>query len=253
VTYDLHVHSAFSLDSRQPMEGHCARAVEMGLPGLCFTEHLDFDALSLDFYNPSAYFGELNRLREKYAGRLEILAGLEFSEPHQHPRQLEQARGLPYDFVLGSVHLWLGGLFPSQMRDRGMSVPLCFARYWEQVLLMVRHGGFDCVAHLDFPRRYFRCLEYQPEMADEIFRAMVENDLALEINTSSLRKGLDEPMPGEALLRHYAAQGGRYVTLGSDAHSAQELYRDIPRAAALSESLGLVPVRFVGRERVITL
>jgi len=250
VNFDTHVHSVFSPDSRETMARHCERAVALGLDGLCFTEHQDFDALSLDYYKPEAYFEEINRLREVYAGRLEILAGLELSEPHQHRKELEQAQNRPYDFILGSVHYWLGGLFPSQMRDRGMDVSACYKRYWEHMLLMARCGGFDCVAHFDFPKRYFKCLEYEPDMIDGIMRAMLENGLILEINTSSLRKGLEEPLPCEALLRRYAAHGGRYVTLASDAHKAEELYEGVPEAQALAERLGLEAVRYVGRKMV---
>ena len=248
---DMHVHSSFSDDSREPMEAQCERALALGLDALCFTEHMDFDALSLDYYDPDAYFAELGRLREVYAGRLTLLAGLELSEPHNHPKALEQARRRPYDFILGSVHYWLGGLFPSQMRDRKMDLRRCCEAYWAEMLKMARCGGFDCVAHLDFPKRFFLRLEYDPNLLDEIFEAMLQNGLLLEINTSSLRRGCGEPMPGEALLRQYIARGGRHVTLGSDAHRAEELYEGVKGARDLAEGLGLEVVGFKEREMVV--
>lgn len=247
--WDCHVHTDFSIDSSEPMERHCERAVALGLTGLCFTEHVDFDAPSRDYYKPEAYFEALYRLREKFAGRLEILAGLEFPEPHQHQKELEQAQKRPYDFILGSVHYWLGELFPSQMLELNMDISLCFARYWEHMLLMARCGGFDSVAHFDFPKRYFKTLQYEPGQVDEIFRAMLKNNLALEINTSSLRKGLEDTLPGEDLLLRYVACGGHYVTLGSDAHQADELYADVEGARIKAETLGLEAVRFVKRVR----
>lgn len=248
--FDSHVHTSFSPDSRQPMQGHCARAVQLGLDGVCFTEHLDFDPLSLGYYRPEAYFDEISRLREQYDGRLVILSGLELSEPHRHPRELEQAQKRPYDFILGSVHYWLGGLFPREMCQQGMDASRCYARYWEHVLQMVQCGGFDAVGHLDFPKRYFKCLEYTDSMLDEIFRTMQKNGLVLEINTSSLRCGLDEPMPGKALLQRCIARGGRYVTLGSDAHYSKDLGTGLPQARALAASLHLQPVHFVQRKMV---
>jgi len=249
--WDMHVHSAFSDDSREPMERQCGRALELGLGAMCFTEHLDFDALSLGYCAEEAYFDELHRLREVYAGRLELLAGLEISEPHEHQRELEQARRRPYDFILGSVHYWLGGLFPSQMRDRKMDLRRCYEAYWAEMLKMARCGGFDCVAHLDFPKRFFLRLEYDPAVLDEIFGAMLENGLVLEINTSSLRRGCGEPMPGGALLRQYMARGGKHVTLGSDAHVAQELYEGVEGARALAKGLGLRVVGFKRREMIV--
>jgi histidinol-phosphatase (PHP family) len=77
MTCDLHVHTVFSPDSREPMERQCARAADLGLDAVCFTEHLDFDDMSLGYYDPQAYFDELGRLREVYVGRLRVFAGLE--------------------------------------------------------------------------------------------------------------------------------------------------------------------------------
>ena len=245
---DMHVHTLFSPDSGEPMRGMCERALALGLGGLCFTEHMDFEESVRDYYNPEAFFAELGRLREFYAGRLELLAGLEFPEPHRHPRELEQACRRPYDFILGSVHDWMDGLYPSQMAEREISLSQCFARYWDEILAMVRHGGFDCVAHLDFPKRYFYCLEYEPQQLDEIFAVMQKNGLVLEINTSSLRMGCEEPMPGAALLRQYIAHGGRQVTLGSDAHRAEDLYAGVEEAEKLARGLELEAV--VYRKRI---
>jgi histidinol-phosphatase (PHP family) len=245
---DYHVHTIFSPDSRQSMAGQCARAAALGLREICFTEHMDFDAPSLGYYDAEAYFKELNRLRERYAGRLRILAGLEFSEAHRHPEALAEAQTRPYDFILGSVHYWIGGLFPSQMAEQGMDVRRCFALYWDEMLRMVRCGGFDCVAHLDFPKRYFHALHYGQEKLDEIFSVMRQNGLILEINSSSLRMGCGEPMPGRALLERYKAHGGKYVTLGSDAHTAAHLGAGLEEAKALADAMGFVALRFRARK-----
>jgi len=248
---DYHVHSIFSDDSRTPMESHCARAVKLGLAEICFTEHLDFDALSLGYYKPDAYFDELERLRGIYAGQLILRAGLEISEPHDHQKELEQAQKRPYDFIMGAVHYWMGGIFPSVMRDRGMNLAMCCASYWAEMRKMAACGGFDCVAHFDFPIRFFKRIEYHQDEIDEIFLLMIKNGIVPELNTSSMRRGLAEPMPGEALLRRYIACGGKYVTLGSDAHSAGELYAGVEEAGALAGGLGLQSVRYEGRKMLV--
>lgn len=245
---DSHIHTTFSPDGHQTMEEACARAAALGLNAVCFTEHQDFDEAYRDFYKPEAYFAELARLRERYEGRLRILAGLEFEECHKHPAELEQAQKRPYDFILGSVHCWIGDLFASQVKGLGLPLERVYELYWAEVLKMVRHGGFDSVAHLDFPKRYLDdALWYDPAALDEIFSEMRKRGLALEINTSSLRKGCAEAMPGEALLRRYRANGGQYVTLGSDAHYAADIYADVPQARDMAEGLGLKAVWFAAR------
>jgi histidinol-phosphatase (PHP family) len=249
---DYHVHTIFSDDSREPMESMCQRAVALGLDEVCFTEHLDFDALSLGYYKPDAYFDELNRLREIYDGRLVIRAGLEISEPHDHQKELEEAHARPYDFILGAVHYWMGGLFPSVMRDRNMDVAKCCAAYWREVRKTAAVQGYDCVAHFDFPIRFFGKVVYDDEVIDEIFSLLNKNNTVIELNTSSMRRGLPEPMPGRALLERYAACGGKHVTLGSDAHSAEELYEGIDASRVLAQGLGLSVVGYEGRKKIIT-
>ncbi|MCL2531848.1 MAG: histidinol-phosphatase HisJ family protein [Oscillospiraceae bacterium] len=247
---DYHLHTIFSDDSREPMQNMCARAIELGVSEVCFTEHLDFDALSLGYYDADAYFAELYRLRERYDGKLTIRAGLEISEPHDHQKELEEAHGRPYDFIMGALHYWMGGLFPSVMRDRGMDLQRCCAHYWREMRKMVAVQGYDCVAHFDFPIRFFGDIVWQPDEIDDIFSTALQNGLVFEINTSSLRSGVAEPMPGRALLERYKACGGTHVTLGSDAHDAGALYAGVDVARELAESVGLQVARFEARERI---
>ncbi len=40
ILWDCHMHSSFSADSETPMEDMIQTAVDKGLTGICFTEHL---------------------------------------------------------------------------------------------------------------------------------------------------------------------------------------------------------------------
>ena len=40
---DYHLHSSFSGDSKTPMEEMIRQGIRLGLPAMCFTEHLDPD------------------------------------------------------------------------------------------------------------------------------------------------------------------------------------------------------------------
>jgi histidinol-phosphatase (PHP family) len=135
------------------------------------------------------------------------------------------------------------------MRERGMDPRDCFAIYWEQVHNMTEQAawGIDCLAHLDFPKRYFPELAPLDLQDDGLFEKIQTAGLVLEVNTSSLRRGLAEPLPGEALLRQYMAHGGQYFTIGSDAHRASDLYADVPEARQWAQDLGLRPVWFEER------
>ena len=79
---------------------------------------------------------------------------------------------------------------------------------------------------------------------------MLDKDRIIEINTSSLRKGHSETMPGKELLQIYADCGGRYVTVGSDAHVEQDVGADYEAAKELAEACGLQQVVYKERRRI---
>ena len=97
--------------------------------------------------------------------------------------------------------------------------------------LKSKHGQrcFDVLGHADFVKRYTarfcnqNCVDRHLDLLNEIAQACVAADLTPEINTSTIRGGLDEPMPGPSFVRCYAAAGGRAMSLGSDAHLADSV------------------------------
>jgi histidinol-phosphatase (PHP family) len=261
---DMHVHTLFSCDSRAPVEAYCeeaARRLDGGAdpnePGsapivdcFCFTDHVDCNRrdIGCDFYDCEGFFKSFNSAQAEYGGRLKLLTGIEFAEPHLYQREYERHARLPYDFIMGSIHFWYNDLFASEMLREDMAVADSYKLYWEEVAKAVRCGGFDALAHMDFPKRYYRELYFERDVIRDIFAEMLKNNIILEINTSSLRKGLDETMPGDDLLLLYKEAGGRYITTGSDAHSPEELGAGFPIAAV--EQFGFVPVKFVQRKMV---
>ena len=123
---DNHVHSQFSWDALAgSMEATCERAVQIGLPGLAFTEHADFtpwpvgpgaelpeqwrslagDGLLVPPPLDLAGYREcLDRCRLRFP-ELRILSGVELGEPHWHRPVTDAllADG-SFDRVLASVH-----------------------------------------------------------------------------------------------------------------------------------------------------
>lgn len=248
---DMHVHTRYSIDSSASMAQYCVNALRLGVNTICFTDHLDSNNNDKGFlyYDVDAYFKEFEEIKVKYEGQLTLLSGLEFSEPHLYPSEFAIIQKYPYDFIMGSVHFFYNDMFPSQLAQSGVSCEACFAYYWDEVLKMVSFGGFDCAGHLDFPKRYYRDLIYAEEKVSEIFRNMILQDICPEINTSSLRKGLDQALPDGNLLTLYKNLGGKYVTIGSDAHSAGDLAADNTYARELIKKLGLQEVIFRSHRR----
>ena len=251
--HDMHVHTHYSKDSKEKIAAHIDRAWTIGVKTICFTEHVDNNSNgnSRGYYNSVAFFEDFNNAKAAIFD-VDLLAGVEFDCPHRYRRELSEISSLPYDCIIGSVHHCdlSPDVFFSELIKRGVPAKECFPAYWNEVLKCVKAGGFDVLGHIDVPKRYYKVLLYNETLLREIFRVMLSNGIILEINTSSLRNGLEDTMPGPAILELYCAQGGKFVTIGSDAHSAKSLAADNAVARGLAKRMGLREVIFSQRKMI---
>ncbi|MBE6931143.1 MAG: histidinol-phosphatase HisJ family protein [Ruminococcaceae bacterium] len=248
--WDLHVHTAFSCDSEAEIARYAQRAVQIGLDAVCFTDHVDYNPADhgCRYYRPEEFLRSLHEARAAYGEQVMLCAGMEFSEPHLYGEQFAELSRLPFDCIIGSIH-WIGNMFPCREVRARCAAKEFYTLYWNEMLKTVRHGGFDVLGHLDFPKRYYQEIWYREDTMREIFSRLIDGGMVPEINTSSLRKGYPETLPGDELLQLYRAVGGRCVTIGSDAHTVEDLGADCDAAERMAEELGLVPVMYVGRKR----
>ena len=63
--------------------------------------------------------------------------------------------------------------------------------------------------------------------------------MALELNVSTLWKGLGISMPTLELLKLYVDCGGKLVTIGTDAHAPVNLGKALRQGYALLEAVGI--------------
>jgi histidinol-phosphatase (PHP family) len=234
------------------MEDYILAAKKKGILTICFTDHVDLNTndYGYDYYSASEFWKKFNKVKIKGDSGIEVLAGIEFGEPHLYGECLTELAKYPYDFVIGSIH-WIGDMFPCQKVREQYSAKEFYTLYWQEVLKTAQAGGFDALGHIDFPKRYYGEIYYEESIINEIFRNLLEKDLVIEINTSSLRKGHEQTMPGKELLEIYKANGGKYVTIGSDAHIVEDIGADYVIAKSMLDEIGLQEVVYRQRKRHI--
>jgi len=249
---DSHLHSTFSCDAVSTIDEMCQTAIEQGLQVVSFTEHVDWDPSDggLDFYRYEPHRQAIFQAREKYAGQLQILQGVEFSEPHEHPQEFERLMQNEFDIVLGSLHYLAGSWVGDKILLESEPVEQVYERYYRAVLKMVQFGGFDCLAHIDFPKRYLGAKSEPLEILEDITRALVQRDIALEINSSSIRRGHPELHPSDAILELYVKNGGRRVTTGSDSHKREQIGSHFNLIHDKINQFKLQPVYFQQRQAI---
>ena len=255
---DCHVHTVdFSCDAGATLEALVARGHRLGLEVIATTEHVDFDPRDgcYGHYDYARHQLQRARLCEHPADGLTVLIGTEVDYQKRFDAEVRQFMDTAeYDFVIGSVHyargeaIFLPSFYDAPEREN-------YEAYFEEVLSAVQSGLFDVLGHLDIVKRY-GVPYYGPfdpscyaDQIDAILRACVDTGTGLEINTSGLRGPPRETFPSLPVLQRYHALGGRVLTVGSDAHVAADLARDIPHALSLAKAAGFEAVTlFVERQ-----
>ena len=231
---DCHVHSNFSTDGEMTPEEACEKAISIGLQGITFTDHLDYDypgADSFDNIDFPSYSEYMDSLVERYKSKLMVKKGIEVGiQPHVVEESLKVVRSIEFDYVLASVHI-IDGIDPYYREYYiGKSIKEAYELYLKKILFsMDNFPDYDNIGHMDYIIRYAgyddRSLRYcdHKELFDEILKILVSKGKGFEINTGSFRdvKGMNTARFDIDILKRYRELGGEIISIGSDAHSLE--------------------------------
>jgi histidinol-phosphatase (PHP family) len=225
-----------SADAEGDAESFVNRAIQLGVPIIGFSEHYDFNPIdrSYGYFDYSAAKREIETLREKYAHQIEILFGVEIT--YETPFLDEIVAGLSgmeFDYVIGSIH-YVDGVMVSERTSvreyekRGADD--IYGAYFREMLHMLDSGLVDIVGHFDLCKRYgvevygpFFEAQVPDNLVEKCLHGMINENIALEINSSGYRQLPKEPYPGEPVIRRYLDMGGSLIIAGSDAHTPDQI------------------------------
>ena len=253
--FDTHTHADYSCDAEQTIGEAAAAAKARGI-GIILTEHWD------RYYptNPEMFLFDIDDYFKKdgpYRSS-QVLLGIEVG---LQPRAIEEDRKMvqahPFDEVVGSMHCFEGLDMYEPTTYEGFTKDQAVRRYLEDsIRCLERKPDFDSYGHIDYICRYMPYadpnLHYKdhPELWDRVFQLLIQEDKALEINTRRL--GDDSTIPSLLeLYRRFRELGGKYATLGSDAHYQEHVGRDFAKGKAIADAAGLTLVYFKERKRML--
>lgn len=245
---DSHVHTDCSRDAADPTSMMCESACRLGLYTLTITDHCECNVYKEEAYDRSvrqSYF-EARKASAVFHGRLHVRAGVEIGQPMQN---LEAANEVldacDFDFALASVHNVKGMPDFYELDYGNVQLNDVLMRYFDEIMETIEWGRFDSLAHLTYPWRYIvgeHGLTIDDslfdERVDQVLKALIASNKALEVNTSGLRQKLGETMPNRKILERYRELGGRLVTVGSDAHRWADVGGGVEEGLALLKKAG---------------
>lgn len=246
IPQDYHIHTNYSCDCKVTMKEMCQAAIEFGIEEIGFSDHYDLipEDPCYAFFQADAWWETLQRCREDFRGSLSIRAGIELGEPHLFQGETQKIlRNYPWDYSLGSVH-WVGSktIFdPSYFKK---TPEVAYRTYFREVAKMVSEADFDILAHMDVVKRYgfdiygvYDPLQFESEIRD-ILSICAKRGLALEVNASPLRRPVQQIAPSPVILSWFREEGGRWVTIGSDAHHTEHVGFGLDSAMSFLRSAG---------------
>lgn len=247
MTCDLHIHSCYSFDGTPSPEAICQAARDHGVNIIALTDHCDM----LDGPEGiSAYLACEQELKEAFrkldTSGLEVLYGVEIGNPHEYQKETEEfLASREFDFIIGSVHFLPDGSdiyklpynTPEEIDDM-------LRQHFISMQKLVAYGGFDTLAHLDYPIRKLQgkipdtsMLRYR-ELIEPVLELLVAKGIALEINTRGTYDWQNRVGPEDWVLERYRELGGKLVTIGSDAHVTKYVGAGFSEAAAALKRTG---------------
>ena len=257
---NFHTHSSFC-DGKNTPEEMVISAIEKGISVLGFSSHSMFPFAGKwhvapnDFEN---YVSEINRLKEKYADRINIFCGFECDYyPSLTCPDKEFYKELNPDFLIGSVHYVAKDKKhysvdnKTEMVKRGLKLlynnegKQAVMDYFEAEMEMLRYGNFDIIGHPDLIRlrnkdlHFFNTEEtWYKDLLKDFTKAVKNAGVIAEINTGGkARSGMEEFYPSNYLLELFF-NAGIPVCVNSDAHKTELLDWGFEEAVALAKKTG---------------
>lgn len=250
---NYHSHCSYC-DGRAPLEDFIKEAIRQGFTSYGISSHapLPFPThWTMEWEQVPAYLAEARRLRQKYAGQIELYIGMEidYLDEESNP-SVARFRDLPLDYRIGSVHLLTD--------DAGEVVDIDVAAdafrvlvderfagdldrvihlYYNRLLRMIALGGFDILGHAD--KMHYNASCYRPGLLDEpwyealmrnYFSEIARRDIIVEVNTKALYM-LGTFYPNERYFGLLHELGIR-VQVNSDAHFPDKINTGRPEALA---------------------
>lgn len=256
---DYHIHTPFCGHAKGEMEEYVQAARERGLPEMGFADHLplfhieDY-TLAMPHEDLPVYIGRVGELQAAHPD-FPIRLGIEADYLAPHVDELADLLSrYDFDYIYGSVH-FIGGWGFDQTRFKfefeRRDINEVYETYFRLVMEAARTGLFDVMTHLDVVKKYgHRPTRDLSGLYEELGETLAESRVAIELNSSGLRRPVAEVYPGLELLK-VMRRHGVPITFGSDSHRPAEVGYEFDRLLELAREAGYEEyVTFVERQKI---
>lgn len=261
---DCHTHTQFSMDSEADIISCIERAREIGLTAHAITDHCECNAWfpeehytenkpDIDYFNyQKDYYASvetITKLKEKYTDGTKLLCGVELGQITQAVDIAEKvAADERLDFIIGSIHMVRNETdfyFIDYEKMTESEILNLLERYFLEVHELSKLNIADVIGHLTYCLRYMKqrnniCPDISrfDDIIAETFRTLAYNGKGIEINTSGIRQGFGNTFPDLKYVKLFCELGGEILSIGSDAHTAEDIGKNVADAVETAKAAG---------------
>ncbi|MBU1997460.1 MAG: histidinol-phosphatase HisJ [Candidatus Omnitrophica bacterium] len=244
---DYHIHTKLCGHAIGELSEYADQAIKTGLKEIGISDHAPLVShenpeITMSFYDLPVYHKMIEALKSEYSGKLLIKFGIEadFIEGYEDKTKAI-LDAYPYDYVIGSVHyvdMWGFDNPDEQDKWKEKKISSVYRAYHENLQKCALSGMYDIMGHVDLVKKYgHRPDEDITAVVEETARVFKESNVAIEINTSGLRKPVGEIYPSLSDLKIYCA-AGIPIVFGSDSHAPNQVGCDYDKALIYAGSAG---------------
>ncbi len=250
---DMHTHSMHSHDSQCLVDDMAKYQRQHGTNGFAVTDHCDvFKTINEDVVAEIVSSVEDVNNIKKREDDFKILSGVEIGEGIWFPETVEKLMdSCDFDVVIASVHTIKYQNYEnpcSRIDFSTMTVEKIYGyleKYYDDLYETIRTIPCDIVAHINLPFRYINgkyrrgipCQKYEKQVR-KILGTMIEQGMALEVNTSCMEPDGADSLENDWLLEIIKEMGGHLITLGSDAHIREKAAQNFDQGVHLIKRHG---------------
>lgn len=244
---NFHTHTIYS-DGKAEMDAYCQKAIELGFHSLGFSDHapVKFDnSFSIHHDQLQAYFEEVEQMKQKYQGKLNVFSSLEADYIPGYTFDFDDFRKQAHmDYIIGSIHLvfnekngkiWFIDGGNQDVWDKGLesifngNIKAGVRSFYEQNMEMIETQKPDVMGHMDKIKmhnkeRLFSLKEkWYQDLVDACLLTAKKHNVVIEINTRGLYKGRCKELFPSPYIAVKAQKMGIPIMLNSDAHDPEHL------------------------------
>lgn len=236
-------------------------AIQIGLGGVTLTDHVDLDYPNhpphlFDYKARSLMVADV---RKRFEGSIKVFLGIELGfQPQVAPESAAIVRSNDFDLVINSTHVVDYVDVCNRPMHESWTKEQIYHRYLSAIHESVLgFDDFDVVGHIGFITRYVSyqdpSLHYADyaDIFDMILKAVIQKGKGIEVNTAGYAYKLNTPHPGYDVLKRYKELGGEILTLGSDAHTPQQIGSKFPFVIQKLISLGFEYVTYFEKRHAV--